>query len=118
MKKLLSLVFSTVLSIGISAHADSLILDPQKTSCKVELNQLGQYMTNVYYEGVRIHDGREANQTMANGDFLKCKSIVATAMNEAKSIVMSRDNDPYDNFPGSWGDAWFFKISLKSKCDY
>ncbi len=114
MKKIILLV---IVLFACLAHADDrLILNPNKTECRLENTEYEAYKSvNVYYLGGIIHRGRGTSEEFSNGDMLKCRSVVESARAAKASIILNRS---IDNEAADWYKDGFFTIDANSSCSY
>jgi len=94
--KLNVLIVAAIVSFSGNALAgDALLLDPQRTTCR--LGAGAEYRTkrcDIYVGELIVHEGRSTDVPTANGDCVKCESVLEDAKSLGKNVRMLR---------GYWG---------------
>lgn len=109
--------YGLILLFSLPAFAaDTVLLDPAKTTCEVvKGDELGTLKCNVLHGGKLVHRGRSMSEPFANGDCVKCEGVVAAAFASRKKIRMLRDTSGRDYF--DWDRDSFFTVNGEDTCD-
>lgn len=72
---------------------DSLLLDPARTTCRITAGEGFRNTSarcDVYFDDLVVHHGRMVSIVSANGDCVKCRSVLEDAIVQRERVLMFR----------------------------
>ena len=106
----------TQASTAQAAGQDFLVMDPERVECRVLPGaEIRSMRCDVFYSGKIVHEGRSMSETVANGDCVKCETVLEDAKSLAKKVRMYRGY--YGSDLADWHMQNFFVVNQPDSCE-
>lgn len=113
---MITLVALLLTASAPAADLDFLVMDPERVECKVLPGaEIRSMRCDVFYSGKRVHEGRSMSETIANGDCVKCESVLEDAKSLSKKVRMYRGY--YGSDLADWHMQNFFVVNQPESCE-
>lgn len=117
--KILKNIIVVILSLSpvLATATDTVLLDPARTSCRVQPGGESRTLKcDIFFENFIVHEGRSIETAYANGDCVKCREVLAEATLAGKKVRMLRDSS--GQYSWGWDSDIFFTVdSSLQECE-
>lgn len=112
----MNILFALLASVSsFSADFDYVVMEPSKVECRViPGTERGSMACNIYYGGKIVHEGRNMSEAIANGDCVKCETVLNDATSLGKRVRMYRGY--FGSDLADWHMQNFFVVDQPEYC--
>ncbi len=100
---------------SFAAQVDFLVMDPARVQCRVLTGtEYNSFRCGVFHDGLEVHEGRSTGVVTANGDCVKCTTVLDEAKNSGQKVRMLRGY--YGSGIADWHLPHFLSVIESRRC--